>query len=192
MTKRVMHGKSKTRAYNSWTAMKQRCDNKGHISYNVYGGRGISICEEWYCFKTFLKDMGERPEGTSIDRIDNNKGYSKENCVWSSNKDQMNNRNCNRLVTYKNKTKTLAQWAECLGISPSGLARRIKTMSDPDDIFKKGVYIKIELKGESLTIKEWANKTKIKEQLIRQRLSRGWEIEDVLRKKLNKQRGAND
>lgn len=80
--------------YNSWVAMRQRCANKNHKNYVDYGARGITVCDRWKSFLNFLEDMGERPEGMTLDRIDNSKGYSPDNCVWSNQRRQvLNSRN---------------------------------------------------------------------------------------------------
>jgi hypothetical protein len=86
------HGKSHTTEYMSWHAMHQRCINDKHIAWEHYGGRGIKVCKRWQDFETFLADMGKRPEGLSLDRINNDGDYEPANCRWSSPKEQSNNR----------------------------------------------------------------------------------------------------
>lgn len=86
------HGMSKTPEYHAWASMLQRCRNPKSAEYYRYGGRGIIVCEEWYDFVAFYNDMGKRPNGLTLERIDNNKGYDKNNCVWTTRIKQARNR----------------------------------------------------------------------------------------------------
>lgn len=80
------------KTYDAWVRMHQRCNNPMATQYKDYGGRGIKVCASWKVYENFLADMGEAPEGHSLDRINNNKGYCKENCRWATAKQQAQNR----------------------------------------------------------------------------------------------------
>jgi hypothetical protein len=88
----LIHGKANTPIYRLWKSMKNRCFNVNNKSYLDYGGRGITVCERWLKFENFFADMGERPQGKSLDRINNNGGYEPSNCRWATSKQQVHNR----------------------------------------------------------------------------------------------------
>ena len=120
------HRGKQTKTYRIWIAMKTRCTNPNVPCYKNYGGRGITICEEWKNdYLKFLEDMGECPENCSIERIDNNKGYSPENCKWATVEEQSTNKRTTRIITYNGKTQCLKDWSIELNISYSVLSRRI-------------------------------------------------------------------
>lgn len=118
-------GKKKTKTYNTWEHMIRRCNNSGDKDYPDYGGRGITVCSRWMKFDNFLTDMGESPDNYQIDRIDNNKGYNKENCRWTTSIVNNRNRRNNRLFTLKGKTQCIAAWAQEYNIPYSRLWRRL-------------------------------------------------------------------
>lgn len=118
-----------TRLYRIWQAMKRRCYNPKHKQYKDYGGRGIIICDEWLNeFSTFYEwSMANGyKEGLTIDRIEGNGNYEPTNCRWATVKEQANNRRSNHLVTYKEKTQTIAQWATETNVSAAVIAIRLK------------------------------------------------------------------
>jgi hypothetical protein len=124
------HGRSRSKIHWIWVAMKQRCSNPANKGYPDYGGRGITVCQRWMKFENFLSDMGDRPNGYSLDRIDNNKGYSKENCRWASVQLQSRNKRSSKLITFNNETLSESEWARKLGLSRGCvIARRKKGMT---------------------------------------------------------------
>lgn len=102
------HGLTDTPTYRSWQAMISRCTRPSTGAFQQYGAKGVTVCQRWHKFDNFLADMGVRPEGTSIDRIDNERGYELSNCRWSTRSEQNKNRR-----PWKKKNKKL----DSLGIS---------------------------------------------------------------------------
>lgn len=128
--------------YWAWAHLHQRCDNPNDPVYSRYGGRGIGYSKRWRSFDNFFDDMGGDYEaGLTLDRIDNNKNYSKKNCRWASREIQSNNRSTNRIFTINGEKKTLANWCRCVETKPSTIRQRFYGLgwSIEDSIFlKKG------------------------------------------------------
>lgn len=127
----VKHGHSsggrQSHTYKTWASMKERCTNPCHDAFVRYGGRGIGVCQRWQdSFEAFLEDMGPRPAGHTLDRIDNTKGYSKDNCRWATQRQQQNNRRNNRLVTVSGVEDTLANHCRRYGVKPHVMRYRLK------------------------------------------------------------------
>jgi len=120
-----IHGKSNSSTYRSWSSMNTRCNNQNHQQWHNYGGRGISVCGRWRNFSNFLQDMGERPVGHSIDRINIDGNYEPANCRWATPKQQMANSRKAILLTYNGETMPLKAVARRYGIAPSTLRQRI-------------------------------------------------------------------
>lgn len=131
-TIRHSHGHSKksgkSRTYKSWLSMRRRCSlGEDDRRWKYYAGKGIKVCHEWEeSFEAFFEDMGPRPDGCSIDRIDNSKGYCKKNCRWVSQAEQMRNTRQNRMITFNGTTQCLTDWAKDSGIRFHTLRQRLK------------------------------------------------------------------
>lgn len=129
------HGMTRTRTYNSWSSMYNRCVNTRCRSYKKYGAVGLTLCEKWETFEGFLEDMGLRPPGCSIDRVDNTKGYFKENCRWATPREQSANRTVTLVITYLGRSQPLTAWCRELGIPYGRTWRRLRTGRSPEDVF---------------------------------------------------------
>lgn len=125
-----VHGMYRTRIYRIWKGIKRRCLNPNNEYYKDYGGRGISVCKEWEDFKNFYNwAMNSGYSDTlTIDRINNDGNYDPDNCRWVTQKVQNNNTRKNHYLTYKGKTKSMAEWSEITGIPYSTLKGRINSL----------------------------------------------------------------
>ena len=119
---RRTHGLSGTPTYNVWQHMHRRCRDQAD---KYYGGRGIKVCERWSTFEAFFSDMGEKPDGLSIERIDVNGHYTPENCRWATHPEQCSNRRSNFLLTMNGRTQHITAWAREIGIGAATLRERI-------------------------------------------------------------------
>jgi len=125
--KNATHGMRYSTEYRIWVGIKTRCLNPKSKDYSRYGGKGITICKEWAdSFDQFYKDMGKKPEGFSIDRINNEMGYFSENCKWSNRSEQQRNKSNSLWVEWKGQIKHILDVAKELGISKGAAHLRYK------------------------------------------------------------------
>jgi hypothetical protein len=110
----------------TWGSMLSRCANKNSDAFSRYGGRGITVDERWLSFSNFLDDMGDRPDGMTLDRRDNDAGYSKENCRWVDDKTQARNRASNRIVEYEGIRQPVIWWSDVIGWPHHVIASRLR------------------------------------------------------------------
>lgn len=151
------HGYRHTIVYDTWRHIRRRCNNPKDKAYKDYGGRGINVCDEWQndpkAFCEWALSHGWR-QGLSLDRIDNDKGYSPDNCRWATRKVQNNNKRCTPHITYRGETHTIKEWSNILGIKYHTLFVRIKTRGwDLDRVFSQ------ELRGEGKSVKYNSKRT---------------------------------
>lgn len=111
-----------------WHGMRTRCNNKNHVAFERYGGRGIKICPEWNSYNSFRQwaEMSGYNDSLFIDRIDNNKGYSPDNCRWVDKYVQANNRSNNRKIEIDGEEKTIAEWSRISGVKPQTIRERLE------------------------------------------------------------------
>lgn len=125
------HGASRKgphqQTYFIWRGLRNRCMSPSNAAFKRYGARGITVCERWLdSFELFLEDMGPKPKGRSLDRIDNDGPYSKENCRWATSKEQSENSSRTIWITFNGERRTLTSWARYLEIPRSSLDNRVK------------------------------------------------------------------
>ena len=168
----------------TFSAMKQRCNNKHNRAYPNYGGRGIRV--EYELFDDFFADVGPAPSPAhSIDRINNDGNYAKGNCRWATDEEQANNSRKNRVITHNGKTQTLAQWVKENEMSYDAVSWRLQHgWSIEEALFSKEkdtTYIEYE--NQSLTADQWEKITGIHRNTLRYRLKQGWSLDRVFGKK---------
>lgn len=186
----IRHGHSAdgrtTSTYNSWAGMFQRCDNPRNAAYIRYGARGIKVCREWYEFERFLADMGMRPAGTTLDRIDVNDGYRPGNCRWATAKQQSENKTNNVAITIDGETNPLSVWCEMFGINYKTASNRIRLGWDPVEAVSADLRfdprpfgnIEVLIGGVTRTVNEWCALNGIKYRTAYTRVhSLGWDLQ---------------
>lgn len=166
---RTTHGWTGTSTYEIWCGIIRRCTNPKCTAYDRYGGRGISVCDRWLSFEAFLADMGERPAGRSIDRINNDGNYEPGNCRWATTAQQQANKSNNRMLTHNGVTATIAEWSKRVGIPQAALRTRLSlgwpvpralTPSVPRrgsaNLTPKGRYwARVSVNGKRVSLRTW-------------------------------------
>lgn len=180
-----IEGKTHMREYSIWKGMKTRVTNPNTDDAERYINRGITCCDSWLeSFEAFYNDMGSCPDGYSLDRIDNDLGYSPENCRWASQTTQTQNRGeFNKIFTYNGKTMVLKEWAKELGIKYTTLYQRIyrSGLSFEEAIQNDPFKRQIEINGEKHNLKEWTKIYGIKYQTVVDRINKHkWDIVDAI------------
>lgn len=181
------HGMSKQgkgSTFLSWNLLSQRCYNPKNPAYKNYGARGVIVCDRWrHSFENFLVDMGARPEGTTLDRINNDGNYEPANCRWATRVEQNRNTRRNKLFECGGEYKTLPELAEMKGISYVKLRHRVdegvslaRALTDGKI---QGSFITHE--GLSMNISDWARHLGLNIGTLSSRLRRGMSVEEALR-----------
>lgn len=190
MNKNTTHGMTGTKFYGVWNSMKNRCLNTNTKSYAHYGARGITVDSRWRSFKDFYDDMHKpysdhykiHGSDTTLERIDNTKGYSKDNCRWATRLEQASNTTQMRLVTINGETNVVSEWCRKLKIHDSVVYRRVKSGMTIEDALtaprQRGHLIT--LGDATLNVAQWTEKMGLNETTIFDRLKHGWTEHDAV------------
>lgn len=171
----IKHGMHKSPVYAVWIQAKQRCSKATHPSYKSYGGRGITMCEEWRNdFLSFYRDMGPCPEGFTLERRNVNGNYEPANCYWADTATQARNKRRTIWITHNGETLCLMDWAKRTGISYRTISERHKR---GQPLFEARIgrpsKVMITHDGITLTLKQWADRLDIPFQTLRLRYRKG-------------------
>lgn len=190
--------------YSTHEHMKSRCNNPANDEYANYGGRGIKVCERWQVFENFYEDMGPRPEGTSIDRNDNDGNYScgkcpeclangwTANCSWATMLKQQSHTRRSRLVTHNGETKHLHAWAREYGISPNTLDHRLRIGWTVEAALTTETTPLFTYNGKTQGYYDWAREIGMRPETLGHRLRAGWPIERALTEPVQTKRKKSD
>jgi len=176
--RRTAKCRSRSPEYKAWDNAKRRCEQPHDASYRNYGGRGITMCDRWRTsFEAFLVDMGPRPHGTTLDRVNNDGPYAPDNCRWGNWFIQGNNRRTNRRITVGTETRNLVEWARSLGTIAQVIGARLDSGLDPTVAMSKPVRQR----------RQWSPQLNVQAQAagidvttVHHRLGRGWSLHCAL------------
>lgn len=183
------HSMAGTRIYQIWSNMKKRCENPKATFYDEYGGRGITFCEKWRTFEGFYEDMNEGyADELTLDRIDVNGDYTKENCRWVDVKTQMNNMRSNKRVEYEGETYTLSQFAEKFNLDYHLFRSRILRGFSLEKAMEPQWIGTMTYKGETKTVREFAEEYGMSYRQLKKRLMWGWDVERALNQPIRRRK----
>lgn len=172
------------REYNSWYSMKQRCTNPDKDNYFAYGGKGITVCHRWLdSFDNFVEDMGKRPEGTTLDRIDSSGNYEPSNCKWSTYSEQTLNTTSTYWIDDNGEEICLTHFAKKYKIPPTTLKHRIKNGLSLDDLKtppKEKLVYKISYNGKEYGQREICREFSLPKTTLRRKTDEGMSLEQAL------------
>lgn len=195
--KHTTHNKSSTKEYSIWSSMVKRCTNKNCKGYKNYGGRGITLNPRWLKFENFFADMGKAPDKHySLERIDVNGGYWKENCKWIPILEQSRNKRNTVWIEYEGKTLLAKDWEKITGIPRRCIQNRLKKGWSVKDTLtvksKDGKTFKLgfEYKGEYVTYAQLERENGLSDSTINKRLKSGWSLEQAIETPPNRTRGT--
>jgi len=171
--------------YTTWVSMLGRCYNPKNERFSDYGGRGIKVCRRWReSYIAFLADMGRRPSKRhSLDRINNERGYSPKNCRWATMKEQCRNTRRTHLIAYSGLRLSIAEWSERTGMPAGTILKRAQSGWPAAKIFETPVgyrEIQVDFKGEKKSLRAWARHFGLRYGTVWARFRKGWAIEEVL------------
>lgn len=174
--RRTKHGqatrdKGTTKVYRTWLNLRDRCLNPNSAAYYRYGGRGITVCKRWESFENFYADVGDPPSNKhTLDRINNDKGYTPSNVRWATRKEQSNNISTNVWVEFEGRRMTWAQWAEHLNVPYNLLMTRAKKKLPLEQILQPRINDErnalVEVDGKAMSLRDWEKVTGIKYQTL--------------------------
>lgn len=172
------HGYSNldNRTYRTWCQIRTRCRSDEPRYYSHYKGKGIRVCERWDDFSKFLEDMGERPMEKTLDRIDNNLGYSPENCRWATVYEQANNKSNNTILEFNGERLNVSQWAKKIGIPRHTLFLRIRAGWPVARVLTQKPIKKnhqITFRGETNSLRAWSTKLNLNYRTLLARFNSG-------------------
>lgn len=183
------HGMTGTRIYETWKNIKRRCDEPDNKSYDIYGGRGITYDERWSEFDPFYEDMKDGySDNLTIDRIDPDGNYTKENCRWADKEEQANNTRTNVYVEYKGETLTVAELCRKYDFNYDVVRHRLLRGQPLEEAIEPVTRETLDFNGKTKTVTEWAELYGMTYHQLKKRLMRGWSVERAITQPLRKRR----